>query len=88
MNLHRPGPTQTQDARVDEGVVDDNIGIREAVQRQNRKQAGVSRASPDEPDMAGFETRQIKRCAVEQFIGQDEKTHGERSQGSHSRRLC
>ena len=67
---HRPQSAQTQNARVDEGVVDDNVGVRESVQRQNRKQARVSRAGPDKPDMAGFETREIKRCAVEQFVGQ------------------
>ena len=67
---HRTQPAQTQNARIDEGVVDHNIGVREGVQRQNRKQARVSRAGPDKPDMAGFETRKMKRCAVEQFVGQ------------------
>ena len=57
---HRPQSAQTQNARVDEGVVDDNVGVRESVQRQNRKQARVSRAGPDKPDVAGFKTREIK----------------------------
>ena len=67
---HRPRPPQTQDARVDKGVVDDNIGVHESMQGQNREQPGISRAGPDEPDMAGFEIRQTERCAVEQFVGQ------------------
>ena len=71
---HRLQPAQTQNARIDEGVVDDNIGVREGVQRQNRKQARVSRAGPDEPDMAGFKNREIKGCAVEQFVARNRKT--------------
>ena len=57
MMEHRPQAAQTQNARIDEGVVDNNISVRESVQRQHRKQARISRASPDEPDMAGFEIR-------------------------------
>ena len=67
---HRTRPAQTQNARIDEGVVDNNISVRESVQRENRKQARVSRAGPDEPDVAGFKIREIKRCAVEHFVGQ------------------
>ena len=71
---HRPRPPQTQDARIDECVVDHNIGVRESMQGQNREQPGISRAGPDEPDMAGFKNREIKGCAVEQFVARNRKT--------------
>jgi len=77
MKLRRLRPPQTQNARIDERVVDHDIGVREGVQRQNRKQARVSRAGPDEPDMAGFKIREIKRCDVEQFVGQESENLGQ-----------
>ena len=43
--------------RAGEGVVDDDIRLREGIQGMDREQAGIARACPDEPDRAGCEGR-------------------------------
>ncbi len=53
----RARPRERQHARIDQGVVDDHVGLGEPGQRVEGEQPGIARPSPGEPDMAGFEHR-------------------------------
>ena len=46
---------ERQHTRVDQGVVDDHIGLGEAGQRVEGQQPGIARPGAGKPDMAGFQ---------------------------------
>src|SRR5262249_2460728 len=48
---------ERQDAAIDQGIVDDDIRLREAGGRVEGQQAGIARPGAGEPDMARFEQR-------------------------------
>ena len=62
----RVRPRQAQDARIDERVVDDDVGIGERVQCQHGQKSGFPGAGADEPNLARLEVRQTKTRAVDQ----------------------
>jgi hypothetical protein len=55
------GIGQRQHARIDEGVVDDDIGLGETGKRLEREQRGIAGACAGEPHLARFEHRQLRR---------------------------
>ena len=54
---------ERQDARVDQRVVHDHVGLREPGERVERQQAGIARPGAGEPDMARREHRNA-RCGA------------------------
>ncbi len=58
-------PRQVEDARVDERVVDEGVGVAEGVKRQGRQQPRIARPGSDQPDAARQKLRQMKVRAVD-----------------------
>ena len=50
-------PRERQHALVDQRVVHDHVGLREAGKRIERQQAGIARPGAGQPDMPGLEHR-------------------------------
>ncbi len=59
--IFQPGARtrQVEDAPVDQGVVDDVLGLPQAMQHQDRQQARVAGTGSGKPDAAGLERWQI-----------------------------
>ena len=51
---------QRQNARIDQRVVHDDIGLRQAGERIERQQAGIARAGAGEPHASRREDRQVR----------------------------
>ncbi len=59
------GPSQVEDAGVDERVVNDAVGMVERVQCQRREQPRIARPGADQPDAAGSKVRKLETRAVD-----------------------
>ena len=64
----RPRTRQRQDARVDERVIDDGVGLFQRMQRQHRQQAGVARPGADQPDASGLQLRKFEARVVDHGV--------------------
>src|SRR5215472_4973804 len=53
------GPCEIEDAAIDQRVIDDHLGLAQAVERKDREQAGIARPSPGEPHTSRLEGRQV-----------------------------
>ncbi len=57
----RARPRQLQNARVDQRIVDDGVGVLQRVQRQQRQQPRIARPRPHQPHRPRREIRQVER---------------------------
>ena len=68
----RTGTGERGNAGVDEGVVDDDIGLRQRRHGVERQVAGIARPGTDQPDMTRLEPRQGGEKIAEAVV----KVHG------------